>query len=153
MLKSILAVSILVALIPTVGYIAAGQVCLLMGLANIPGYKLWRFGVQEQRNVLKSLGLVLGWLGQSVVSISFAFLLVRLIQLYFGQFELHAIIRWPIWFAVFFLALGPTFRTFNVSGWSSPEIERRYLQATLPLTALTTAIVFVVLAAIPFGFL
>jgi len=135
MLKLILGAIILVASIPTVGYLAAGQICFLMGFA------------------LQLIGVFLGWLGQSLVSIAFAFLLVQLVRLFFTHFEFHAIFRWPFWFAMFLLALAPAYKTRGISEQSSPEMERLYFRVTLSLTGLTTAVGFIAFAVIHFSFL
>ena len=153
MLKPILGAFILVASIPTVGYLAAGQICFLMGFANIPGYRLYRAGVEQQRNALQLAGVFLGWLGQSLVSLAFAFLLVQLVRLFFTHFEFHAIFRWPFWFAMFLLALAPAYKTRSISEQSSPEMERLYFRVTLSLTGLTTAVGFIAFGVTHFSFL
>ena len=143
MLKSILGALILVGSIPTIGYLAAGQVCFVMGLANMPGYRLWRSGAGRQSASTQRLGVLFGWLGQSLVSLFFAFLLVQLVHLFFGHFQFHALFRWPYWAAVFLLSLGPAYKTLTASEQSSPDDDKMFYRYTLLLTCLTTAAGFV----------
>jgi len=142
MLKSILGALILVGSIPTIGYLAAGQVCFVMGLANMPGYRLWRSGAGQQGASTQRFGVLLGWLGQSAVSLCFAFFLVQLVRLFFRHFEFHALFRWPYWAAVFLLSLGPAYKTLRVSEQSSSD-DRMFYRYTLLLTCLTTAVGFI----------
>jgi hypothetical protein len=87
--------------------------------------------------------MLLGWLGQSVVSLTFAFLLVQLARLFFRHFEFHAVFRCPYWAAVFLLSLGPAYKTLTASEQSSPDDDRMFYRYTLLLTCLTTAVGFI----------
>jgi len=153
MLKSLIGAAILVASIPTVGYLAAGLVCYLMGAANVPGYKIWRSGAARQDALAKRFGMVLGWVGQSIVSLCFAVVLVQIARLFFSHFEFWFLFRWIYWVVLFFLALGPSYRTLRVAEESSPDDEERlFYRYTLSFTCLTTALGFIALAFLPFGF-
>ena len=128
------------------GYLAAGQVCFLMGFANVPGYRLWSRGAEQQHAVTQWLGILLGWLGQSVVSLSFAFVLVKMVHLIFSRFEWPALVRWVYWFAVFLLALGPAYKSLGASEQSSSEVEKVFYRTTLLLTCLVTGVGFLIFA-------
>ncbi|MFZ0034689.1 MAG: hypothetical protein WAK60_06860 [Sedimentisphaerales bacterium] len=171
MLKSLIGAVILVVSIPTVGYLAAGLVCFLMGLANVPGYKIWRSGVARmvqlgQRLIKPSIdgftalrgvrqarlairfGMFLAWVGQSAVSLLFAGILIQFTKFFFSHFEFWYLFRWLYWVAIFFLCLAPSYRTLRIAEESSTEQEKPFYRYTLSLTCLTTAICFIVLAFI-----
>ena len=152
MLKSFIGAAILVASIPTVGYLAAGLVCYLMGAANVPGYKIWRSGEARKHRPTERFGMFLGWVGQSVVSLFFAAVLVQLARLFFSHFEFWFLFRWLYWVALFFLCLGPSYRTLRVAEQSSAEENVPFYRYTLTSTCLTTALGFIALAFLPFGF-
>ena len=171
MMKSLIGIVILVASIPTVGYIAAGTACSLMGIANIPGYKIWRSGiarlvsgglklynpsdsdnwqgelkVTRQALLAVRFGMFLAWVGQSVVSICFAVVLTQLAKLFFGHFEVWFLFRWLYWMGLFFLCLAPSYRTRRIAEKSCQDgNDKDFYRVTLSLTCITTALCFIVL--------
>jgi hypothetical protein len=153
MLNSFIGVVILLVSIPTVGYFAGAAVCFLMGFANIPGYKLWRAGTARHESWMATSGLCLGWLGQSVVSVLFAAVLIQLARLFFAHFDIWSFFRWLYWIALCYLSIKPSNETRLVAENSSPEAEKSYYRLTLSLTILTTALAFVTLAIVPWNFL
>jgi hypothetical protein len=174
MLNSLIVVVILVVSIPTVGYIAAGTVCFLMGLANVPGYRIWRSGVTRlvqggiksynpsdsdnwqgalrvtrQAQLAVRFGMFLAWVGQSVVSLCFAAVLIQLAKLFFGHFEVWFLFRWLYWVGLFFLCLSPSYRSLRVAEESYQNgNEKLFYRFTLSLTCIMTALCFTVLACI-----
>jgi hypothetical protein len=109
-----------------------------MGFANMPGFKVWR-AARERRNAAGEwLGVALGWLGQAVVSVAFAFLLVKIARVIFAHVEVMSGFRWLIWASFFLLAYGPIHMTRRASHGSSEEEGRNYFMTTLALSGLTT---------------
>jgi hypothetical protein len=146
MLKSLVAAATLLFSIPTIGYFAAGAVCFLMGIANVPGYLLWRSGTARGHELSRRFGLLVGWVGQSCVSVAFALALVLLVRLFFTTFEVWFLFRWLYWVAVFLLCLGPTYRTLSVSRSPAEDDTTIYFSFTLPFTGFTTALGFMLFA-------
>ena len=144
MLKSILGAFILVGSIP-ISHFAGALVCFVMGFANMPGYRIWRSGAGQQSVSTQRLGVFLSWLGQSAVSLCFAFVLVQLVHLFFRHFEFHALFRWPYWAWVFLFSLRPAYDTLKASE-SSPDADRLFYRYTLLPTCLTTAAGFILFA-------
>lgn len=146
MARSIVATLLILGCVPTLGYLAAGQVCFLMGFANIPGFKAWRAARTRGSPAGEWLGVILGWLGQAIVSGAFAFLLVSLARLIFSHIEIMRGFRWLIWASFFLLAYGPVYMTRQASHGSSEDEGRPYLMVTLALSGLTTQIAYVYFA-------
>jgi len=139
MARSIIATLLILGCVPTLGYLAAGQVCFLMGIANIPGFKMWRAARNRSSAVGERLAVFFGWLGQAIVSGAFAFLLVKLARVIFAHVEILSGFRWLIWASFILLAYGPIYKTRQVSHGSSEEEGRNYYMVTLALSGLTTA--------------
>ncbi len=146
---SLIGTTILVSIYP-VGFFAAALVCSVMGVANIPGYMLWQSGVFRQNRLIEKFGMFLGWMGQTVVSLFFAVVLVGLGRLLLRYFEFWFLFRWASWVALFLLCLGPAYKTLRASEQTSQNGEERlYYSYTLSLTGLTTALGFIAAALLP----
>jgi glucan phosphoethanolaminetransferase (alkaline phosphatase superfamily) len=125
-----------------------------MGLANIPGYKLWKSGARRNNNSTANIGIFLGWIGQSAVSLCFALTLVLLTRLFFRHFEFHFLFQWLYCIAIFCLSLGPAYRTLRVSEQTTADdAEKTFYRLTLILTLATTALGFAVFVISPLRFL
>ena len=146
MARSIIATLLILGCVPTLGYLAAGQVCFLMGFANIPGFKIWRAARARRSAGGEWLGLIVGWLGQAVVSGAFAFLLVKLARVIFTHVEILSGFRLLIWVSFYLLASGPIYMTRRESYDFSEEEGRNYFMVTLALSGLTTLVGYVYFA-------
>jgi hypothetical protein len=146
MARSIIATILILGCVPTLGYLAAGQVCFLMGFANIPGFKMWRAAKARRSVAGEWIGVVFGWLGQAIISGAFAFLLVKLAHVIFAHVEILSGFRWLIWASFFLLAYGPIYMTRQVSHGSSDEEGRHYFMVTLAMSGLTTQVGYVYFA-------
>ena len=117
-----------------------------MGLANIPGFRMWRAARARSNAAGEWLGVVFGWLGQAVVSGAFAFLLVKVARVIFAHVEILSGFRWLIWASFFLLAYGPIYMTRQASHGYSDEEGRKYFMGTLALSGLTTQVGYVYFA-------
>lgn len=146
MLKFIAAALLIAVGVSTLGYLAAGQICFLMGFPNIPGFKIWRAARAHRSATGQWLGVISGWLGQAIVGVGFALLLVRLARLIFSYVAITSGVHWLIWIAFFLLASGPLIETRHVSWDLSEDEGRTYYALTLALTGLTTQVAYVYFA-------
>ena len=150
MFKSVMGTIILVGSIPTFGCLLAGQVCFLMGVANIPGYRLWKKKMSQNQVPSAQFGILLSWLGQSIISLCFAWALVYLTRLFFRHFEFYYIFQWAYWVAIFFLSIGPAFRSLRISEQTAANLaEGNFYRFTLILTLVTTVAGFIVFTINP----
>jgi len=146
MARSIVATALILGFVPTLGYLAAGQVCFLMGFANIPGFRMWRTARVCKSASGQWFGIIFGSLCQAVVGGAFAYLLVKLARMIFTHIEILSGFRWLIWGSFFLLAYGPIYMTRQASRSSSEEAGRNYFMVTLALSGLATQVAYVYFA-------
>jgi hypothetical protein len=144
MLKSLIGTAILLISIPTIGRFAAGAVCFLMGIANSPGYSLWRSGISRDSKAARTFGMLLGLLGQCAVSLAFCVAAILLGRFFFSQFEFYFLFRWLFWAALLVLCVAPAYRTLKITETSDlADHEKAFYSRTLNLTCLITFVGFI----------
>jgi hypothetical protein len=126
-------------------FIAIGLVLRVVGVAmivaSIPGHRTWKTGVARNSNPALVRALALGWLGQSIVSVSFAVGVIKLATLVFGYFSIGIVFRCVGWVYLCLLCVLPAHKISTIYGkpW---EPEREYYTTTSTATELTTFIGF-----------
>jgi hypothetical protein len=96
-------------------------------------------------------GILIGWVGQSGVSLLFAALLIYLGKLFFNYFEFWFLFRWLYWAGLFYLSVSPSYRTLRATAGTVPEDERAFYRYTLSLTCLMSAVGFIAMAFAALG--
>lgn len=109
-------VGVVVTVAVPVGFFACALICLLMGVANMPGHYLWRSGAASGNGLLRFVGAILSWLGQSYVSLTFAVVLICLVRLFFAGFVVAGLIQFVVWAEALFLAVGPACYSCSAAG-------------------------------------
>lgn len=145
-MQSLLVTLIVLGCVPTIGYLAAGQVCFAMGLANVPGFKIWREASKRKSRNGETIGMIVGSAGQAMIGLVFAFLLARGAHALFARVEVAVGFRWFIWAALFLLLAGPFFMTGRASSSMSDEDGRTYFYVTLAFSGFVTKIGFICMA-------
>ena len=160
-----LIVAAIVVLLWPLGRFACGLVCYGMGIANIPGFLLWKsrlnppgfataLSVADQIDLVKSrlthpgatgrFGLFLGCVGQTAVSMAFCAVLIALARWVPTTLHVSYLLIWALWAMAFLTALRPILAVMRQSGQSDPALV--FARLTSGFTLAGTAAGFIVLA-------
>jgi hypothetical protein len=116
-----------------------------LGFANAPGFALWRRGCAKNSAFLRSVGGLTSWLAQTYLSLAWGILLISIGRIILGGIPL--LIRLVLWLVILYLALLPIFSAWKVI-IRDPH-ERDLNDLTIPLAAVTTFVVVIVVLALP----
>jgi hypothetical protein len=147
MWESLLLVAIIVFSWP-LGKFACAFVCYGMGIANIPGFLLWKSD-PGHKSVASSFGLIMGWLGQTLVSLGFCALLVALVRWIPSKLHIADPFIWLLWGTAFLTVLRPPFAVFRQKPQDEDEQSisgHVFASRTSIFTLCATAVSFVALA-------
>jgi hypothetical protein len=106
-------VGFIIALFIPFGMFLDGLVCFGMGITNIPGFLLWKSS-RTNKSMASICGVILGWLGQTAISLVFCTLLVMLVRLIMLRLPVAQIFVWLLWGMAFFTAIRPSFMVLKV---------------------------------------
>ena len=143
-----LLVAVIIVLFWPLGTLACGFVCYGMGIANIPGFLLWKSD-PDHKSVASSCGLIMGWLGQTLVSLAFFALLVALVRWIPSKLHIADLFIWLLWAMAFLTVLRPPFAVLRQKPQEQDEqtiSAHVFASVTSIFTRCATAVGFVALA-------
>ncbi len=143
-----LLVGVIIVLFWPLGTFACGFVCYGMGIANIPGFLLWKSD-PSHKSVASSCGLIMGWLGQTLVSLAFCALLVALVRWIPSKLHIADLFIWLLWAMAFLTVLRPPFAVLRQKPQEQDEqtiSAHVFASVTSIFTLCATAACFIALA-------
>jgi hypothetical protein len=141
MLWQSLIVGAVVVLSWPMGTLACGPICFLIGLANVPGYALCKSRGDGAPARLSS-GLAIGCLGQMIVTVAFATVLILFTRWFIARVHVATVFAWALWVTAFVTPLRPSMAVIRAA--NTPSDADTFARMSSVLTVIGTATAFVV---------
>lgn len=127
-----------------------GPLCFLLGIANIPGFLLWKRASAQDGRPARRVAVAIGWLGQSLASLLVVVLLSFLSHLLLSRVQIVPLLKFGYWIILLYVCVAPAAATLRVTRESETVFNQPYYRVTLTLTLATTVAGFIALRVLQF---
>jgi hypothetical protein len=122
-----------------------GSLCFFLGVANIPGFRLWKAATAQANRNGQRQAVLVGWLCQSVASVFIVVLLLFLAKFLFEHLYVSDVLKVICWIFFLYIGIAPAYTSRKLASQSETLFDWPYYKLTLAFTMITTAVTYIVL--------